>query len=466
MHTLFYKNMLCLSGLVILTACASTAKIRLSEYQKPEIQAHEQYRYAGLNWQETQSINVSRENWWHIYEDPQLNQLILQLNQENLNLKQAEARFRYAHALLEQQRAVKQPMIVGSASMKREGGKSISSGGRFDSDLQVSWMPDVWGRIAKAIEGQQAHVDAAKIDLQAVRLNQQLLAMQAYWQIRTIDAQLDIFQQTELSYTRSLQILKNQYASGMVARADVIQAETQLKQVHIQHIEKQRERQLQENILAVLQGKSVAEFQLNKQHQRMQAPIIPTQIPSRLLLQRPDVLYAERELAASHAQLGLAQTAWLPDLSIGLNTAINGQTFSQLLQAPQYLWSAGGKASAIFIDGGKRKAEIAAAQADYDEKTLAYKQAILNGWKEVEDALLQAASFNQQKNEQKQLLQLALENERVVNRRYHSGLVSYLEVTSAQNIRLQAEQNELTLIKMQFDNTAQLIAAMGGNILD
>ncbi len=317
------------------------------------------------------------------------------------------------------------------------------------------------GQSGKAVEGQQANLEASQADLAAVKLNQQLLAAQSYWNIRLLDLQLDVLRQTRQSYARSVQILKNQYQAGMIARADVIQAETQLKQVEIQQIERQRERNLQENILAVLLGKTVVQFQLGKQTAQFNVPTIPVQIPSHLLIQRPDVIRAERELAATHAQLGLAQTAWLPDLSIGLNGSLNNNIFSQLFQSPNYLWSIGLNTAATVFDGGKRKAGIDQAQANYDEKLAAYKQTVLTGWKEVEDGLMQSASLKHQASEQAQLLNLAHENERVVTQRYNSGLVSYLEVVTAQNLRLQAEQDRLELQQRQMINSMQLIAALG-----
>ena len=347
---------------------------------------------------------------------------------------------------------------------KRNGAKHTSPNSQFSTGVQASWIPDVWGRVAKAIKGQQANLEAVQADLAAVKLNQQLLATEAYWNIRVLDAQLDVLQQTQKSYVRSVQILKNQYTAGMIARADVIQAETQLKQVQIQQIEMQRERNLQENVLAVLQGKSVVQFQLVKRQQGLSIPTVPAQLPSRLLMQRPDVIRAERELASTHAQLGLAQTAWLPDINIGLNASLNSQVLGQLFQAPAYLWSTGLEAASVIFDGGKRQTEIAQAQASYDEKLAAYKQAVLTGWKEVDDALMQTSSLKQQQLEQAQLLQLTKENEQVVMRRYNAGLVSYLEVVTAQNLRLQAEQSTLELQQMQLKNTAQLMTALGGNI--
>lgn len=445
--------------------CGSNTVVRPPVYQQPVMQVDKQYKYASLNWVETQNLKINPSEWWKIYQDAQLDQLIEQLNRENLTLKQAEARYRNANALLNVQRAARLPTLGVEAEANRNGNKNSASNhqssSQFSTGLQVSWVPDLWGRVAKAIEGQQAHVDASLADLEAVKLNQQLLAAQSYWNIRLLDLQLDVLKLTQQSYERSVRILNNQYQAGMIARADVIQAETQFKQVEIQRIEQQRERDLQENILAVLLGQTITNFQLTKQSYQFNVPKIPLEIPSRLLVQRPDVIRAERELATTHAQLGLAQTAWLPDVSIGLDGSLNSNVFSQLFQSPHYLWSMGLSTVATVFDGGKRKAEIDQAQANYEEKLAAYKQTVLTGWKEVEDSLMQSSSLQQQANEQTQLFHLASENERVVTHRYNSGLVSYLEVVTAQNLRLQAEQERLELKQRQMINSMQLIAALG-----
>ena len=157
-----------------------------------------------------------------------------QLNQENLSLKQAEARYQQANALLEQQRANRLPSLKLNGSAQRSGTKDSTPNNQFTTGVQVSWIPDLWGRVAKAIEGQQANLEASQADLAAIKLNQQLLGTESYWNIRILDAQLDVLRQTQHSYQRSVKILNNQYVAGMIARADVIQAETQLKQVQIQ----------------------------------------------------------------------------------------------------------------------------------------------------------------------------------------------------------------------------------------
>ncbi|MBJ9985243.1 efflux transporter outer membrane subunit [Acinetobacter sp. S40] len=461
MISVLSKHIIIFGGALLLIGCGSNTVTRPPVYHQPLIQADIHYKYADLDWVQTQNLVINRSQWWQLYHDAQLNSLIEQLDAENLTLKQAEARYRSANALLDVQRAARLPTLSIESGANRNGSKNSEVNNQFSAAIQASWVPDLWGRVAKSIEAQQANLDASQADLAAVKLNQQLLAAQSYWNIRLLDLQLDVLKQTEQSYGRSVQILNNQYQAGMIARADVIQAETQLKQVEIQRIERQRERNLQENILAVLLGQTVAKFQLAKQPYQFHVPRIPLEIPSRLLVQRPDVIRSERELATMHAQLGLAQTAWLPDVSIGLNASANSNLFSQLFQSPNYLWSMGLSTVATVFEGGKRKAEIDQAQANYDEKLAAYKHAVLTGWKEVEDSLLQSTSLSQQAIQQVQLLNLASENERVVTQRYNSGLVSYLEVVTAQNLRLQAEQERLELQQRQLMNSMQLIAALG-----
>ena len=444
-----------------LTACQSTT-YKPASYQEPEIQSPAQYKYAGIAWIETSQISTKPQQWWEIYHDPTLSTLIQQLDQDNLSIQQAQAKYRHVMALLDGQRANALPSISMGGNTNQTENKNAGKSRQFGANVSVSWIPDLWGRVAKAVEGQQANFQSSAADLAAIQLSQQLLAAEAYWSIRLFDAKLDVLNQTQQSDQRSVRILQQQYRAGMIARADVIQAETQLKQVGLQLLELQRSRDLQENVLAVLVGRNVADFNLNKNRYQFNTPKIPTQIPSRLLAQRPDVIRSERELAMTHAQLGLAQTAWLPDLTISLDSSANSQVFHTLLQSPNTAWSMGAKFLGTLFDGGKRQADIQQAQANYDEKLAAYKQSVLTGWKEVEDGLLQAGNFQQQIAAQQQLLELSIENERVAKQRYHAGLVSYLEVATAKNLRLSAEERLLELQQLDLKNSAQLVAAFGG----
>ena len=461
MQSSFFKSTILFSSIILLTACHHSAVIKPPEYKKPMIESPDHYKYASIPWVKSSENHVTKQLWWQIYQDENLNQLMQQLDRDNFTLKQAEARYQYAIALLDGQKAKRAPSVSLSGSIKQTKKKSSQSERDFSSGIAVSWIPDLWGRVAKSIEGQHANVQASEADLAAIRLNQQLLAADAYWMIRLLDLKLAIVEQAETSYRRSVQILQYQYKAGFIARADFIQAETQLKQVSIQSLELKRERALQENILAVLLGQSISDFQLVKTQYQFNIPNIPNQIPSRILNQRPDVIRTERELAVIHAQLGLAQTAWLPDVSIGLDASLNGQTFNTLLQSPQYLWSVGLNTVGTIFDGGLRQSEIAKSQANYDEKLAAYKQSILISWKEVEDALLKSHSFKEQLTEQQQLSDLAVENERVVMNRYKAGIISYLEVVTAQNLRLEADQAYVELQQLQMQNTMQLVAALG-----
>ena len=171
MQSLIYKNVISLSCMLILTACSSNAVRHPPEYKIPIVQVDDQYKYTDLNWIQTSVIKASAEQWWNTYQDPVLSQLMEQLNQENLSLKQAEARYQQAQALLDIQRANRLPNITVNGSINRNGAKNISTSGQFGLALQASWVPDVWGRVAKAIEGQQANLEANQADLDAVKLN-------------------------------------------------------------------------------------------------------------------------------------------------------------------------------------------------------------------------------------------------------------------------------------------------------
>lgn len=448
---------------MFMSGCQSTHVVKPVTYQTPDIQSADRYKYSDLNWIAIPKNQTNQQEWWKVYNDPVLSEILQQLNLNNLTLQQAEARYRYAMALVNEQKNNRRPTINLKAEANRSASKEERIHNQLSTGINVSWAPDLWGRVAKALEGQQANLKASQADLAAIQLNQQLLASDAYLMIRLLDLKLDMLRETQKSDQRSVQILQHQNKAGMIARADVIQAETQLKQIEIELNITQRERALQENILAVLLGKTITSFQLQKVVYTYYVPKIPMQIPSRILSQRPDVIRAERELAAIHAQLGLAETAWLPDINIDIDTALNSQALSSLLQSPHYLWSMGLKMTSSLFDGGKRQVDIEKAKANYEEKIAAYKQTVLTGWKEVEDALLQSVSLNQQTVQQQQLLNLTTENERVAIQRYQAGMVTYLEVVIAQNVRLQANQVLLEAQNQEVKNSMQLIAALGTN---
>lgn len=461
MHMKLRILSLSLMAIPLLSACQSDRVFKAADYQQPVLSHPLQYQYAGLNWVETSNLSAATADWWQVYQDPTLAALMQRLGKDNLSLQQAEARYRQAMSLVQQQQATGKPNLDAQGGVSRQGAKHSDDNNNYNAGLKASWVLDVWGRVALSVQAAQANAQASAADLAAIQLNQQLLAAEAYWQIRGFEQRLNLLVQTQASYQRAFEILQDQFRAGMIARADVIQAETQLKKVGIDLLVLQRERALAENILAVLLGQPVSEFKLPTQKLSLNPPAIPIQVPSRLLGQRPDVIQTERELVASHAELGLAQTAWLPDINIGLDASANSRVLSTLLQSPQYLWSVGLQAAGTIFDGGKRKAQIVQAQARYDERLAIYKHKVLTGWKEVEDALLQSESFRNELQQQQQLLDLAKENERVVQQRYQAGMISYLEVVVAQNLRLAAAQSIVQLQQKQMQNSAQLIAALG-----
>ncbi len=303
---------------------------------------------------------------------------------------------------------------------------------------------------------------ASRADLAAVQLSMQTLAAQSYFKLRAMDQQLDLLAQTYETYNKSWQLINNQYQAGLIARADLIQAETQRQSVVVEQTRLKRERALQENAIAVLTGKISSNFELKPDLSARAVPAIPSQIPSLLLAQRPDIVKAERDLAATHTRLGLAQTAWLPDFNLSAEAALNGNKLVDILAAPERMWSLGLAFAANIFDRGSRQAKIYQAEAVYDQQVAVYRQAVLSGIKEVEDALIGLQSLQQETIQQKKLVELAEQNERVVNNRYQAGLVNYLELATAQNLTLNARRDQLNTNAAQLENSVQLIAAIGG----
>lgn len=454
---------------VNLTACTPMV-IKPADYQAPALVLPGQYKYENsqqVDWQKIPKTPTRHEQhmgcWWLIFEDAELDRLLQQVAQSNQSIAQAQARYRQAQALVQQAQSQGKPSLGAAINASSSNNSQQDTNRQLSAAINASWMPDLWGRMGKLVEAERAGVAASEADLAAIRLNQQVLAAQAYFNIRVIDRQIELLNRTLTTYQKSLSLINNQYQAGLIALADAIQAETQLQSVNVQLTVLQRERALQENVLAVLVGQFVAEFGLPKNNLALTLPEAPIAIPSVLLNQRPDVISAERSLAATHLRWGLAQTAWLPNFNLTANTALNSNKLAEILRTPDRVWSLGASMAATMLDGGLRQSQIAQAQAQYEQQWAVYQQAVLTGWQEVESSLVNSKTLAQQARQQQILVALAQENERVVNNRYQAGLVNYLEVATAQNLTLNSERDALTITAQRLNSTIALIAALGGN---
>jgi NodT family efflux transporter outer membrane factor (OMF) lipoprotein len=458
---------LTLCGLM-LSACAIGP-----DYQRPELSAPAQYKEAQGWRQANPSDSLARGAWWELYGDQQLNGLIEKLNSANQTVAQSEAQYRQAQALVRSARGSFFPTVDLSAGKTRSSQgtgssssslTSSSSGIRntYNTQLGVSWEADVWGKLRRGLEANEASAEASFADLAAMRLSQQSELVQSYLQLRVMDQQKRLLEATVEAYQRSLTMTENQYRAGVSGKDAVAQAQTQLKSTQADLIDLIWQRAQLENAIAVLTGVPPAEFSLAETQDIPALPQIPLSLPSQLLERRPDIASAERSVIAANANIGVAEAAYFPDLTLSLSGGYSSSTFANWISLPNRFWSVGPQLAMTLFDGGQRSAEVERTEAVYDQTVAQYRQTVLDGFREVEDFLVQLKVLEDEAAVRQQALESARESLRLTQNQYRAGLIAYLDVVVVQATALSNERSVLTLLQSRLITSVQLIAALGG----
>ena len=448
--------------LAFLTACAVGP-----DYVRPDVETPATFKeLEGWKQAEPRDLNA-RGEWWSIYNDPTLNELTEQVSLSNQNLIEAEARFRQAQALVRSTRSEFFPTISGDVSETRSRSSSSSSSSRGQTtnrslSLNANWELDVWGRIRRAVEADEASAQASAADLEAARLSIQAELAQNYFRIRALDTQKQLFDQTVTAFERSLQLTKNRYAAGVVARVDIVQAETQLKNAMAQALDIRLDRAQTEHAIALLVGKPASTFSLAPASLSAIPPVVPAGVPSALLERRPDIAGAERRVAAANAEIGVAKAAYFPQLTLSATGGFQSSSVANWLTWPNRFWSVGPALAATLFDGGRRRAQTDQAIASYDATVAAYRQTVLTGFKEVEDNLAALRILEEESQVQAEALQAARQSVELVTNQYKAGTVSYLNVITAQAIALSGERTAVDLLNRRLAASVLLIRALGG----
>jgi NodT family efflux transporter outer membrane factor (OMF) lipoprotein len=451
---------------LLLSACAVGP-----DYKRPELDIGAQYKegaaeFAG--WKPAQPKDAAeRSQWWRLYGDTALNTLMDQLNIANQDIAQAEANYRQAQTLVSGSRAGFFPTLGTDAGVTRSGSgaKSSDSGvsNQYSLSANAGWELDVWGRVRRGVEATQASAQASAADLAGARLSAQATLAQTYFQLRIQDEQIRLLNATLLTYERSLQLIQNRYDAGVTGKADVVVARTQLENARVQVLDAQWQRAQYEHALAVLTGQAPLQFALAPAPEFLQEPpMIPAGLPSQLLERRPDVAASERRVAQANAEIGVAQAAWFPDLTLSANGGFRNGQFSQWLTAPAQYWSLGPALALTVFDGGARQAQLDKARAGYDAQVASYRQTVLVALREVEDYLIQLRIQEQEQVVQSRALESARESLQLTLNQYKEGMVDYLSVAGLEAVALSSERNTLNLIGTRLTTSVQLIAALGG----
>ena len=458
-------------GTTLLASCAVGP-----DYERPETPMPAQYKAAIAQdnaWKvATPQDAAPRGDWWMVYGDPQLDALVQQLNAANQDVAAAEARYRQAQAAASAAHAAYFPVLGANASKTRRGVESTSTtgntintrgvGNEYTASLDASWEIDLWGRIRREAEAGAADLQASAADLGAARLSAQAQLAQNYFLLRIADAEQELLDRTVEDYRKSLQLTNNQYAAGVAGRAEVMQAETQLKSTQAQAVDNQVQRAQLENAIAILLGKAPADVALAIAPAPATLPAIPAAVPSQLLERRPDIAAAERRVAAANADIGVAQAAYVPTLSLSASGGYQSSSFADWLTAPNRFWSVGPSLAQTLFDGGLRSANKQRAVAVYDETVAAYRQTVLAGMQEVEDNLVALDLLQKELQYQEDAVRAARAALDLVNNQYKAGTVGYLNVITAETTALANERNLLQVRGRQFTASVLLIKALGG----
>lgn len=438
------------------------------DYQRPELEISDHYRQV-QGWKPAAPADtLERGAWWALYDDWELNALAERLNVSNQNLAAAEARYRQARALVRGARAAFYPTVSAGVEAGRASGSGSQqglSGGRresFDASLGLSWQLDLWGRLRRTLEAERAGAQASQADLAAVRLSLQAELVQNYLQLRVLDEQRRLLDATLEAYQRSLRLTENQYRAGIVPKSDVTQALTQLKSTQAQAVDLEWQRAQLEHAIAVLIGLVPAEFSISVRNELPKLPEVPPSVPSLLLERRPDVASAERGVMAANAGIGVAKTAWFPDLSLSAVGGYRSGSFADWISLPNRYWSLGPALALQLFDGGARRAELERAEAAYDQTVAQYRQTVLEAFREVEDALVELSVLEREQRLQEEAVDAARESLRLVENQYRAGTVDFNSVVSVQAAALNNERASLTLLGNRLRASVQLIAALGG----
>jgi NodT family efflux transporter outer membrane factor (OMF) lipoprotein len=459
-----------LAALLMLTGCMVGP-----DYRKPDVTTPAAYKEA-KDWKPAEPKDEApRGNWWEIYGDADLNTLVAQVEISNQNILAAAASYRQAQALLGVAQASYFPTVTAGLAGTRAQGTSPSTTGATTvvpgspirnlvrPALNASWEPDIWGQIGRNVEASKASAQAGSADLGNALLSAQATLVQAYLQLRVNDAEKQLLEQTSVAYGRSLEITKNQYEAGIAGRVDVAQAETQLKTTQAQAIDLGVQRAQLEHAIAVLIGRAPADFQIKPTNVLPALPPVPAALPSALLERRPDIAAAERRMAATNAEIGVAQAAFFPALTLSGTYGYQNSSLSQLLTAPNRFWSLGPSLAMTLFNGGALSAQKQAAVATYDNSVAIYRQTVLAAFQEVEDNLAALRQLADEASAQQAAEQSAAEALALTENQYQAGTVSYLNVVTAQTTALGAKKSDIDIAGRRLVANAVLVKALGGN---
>jgi NodT family efflux transporter outer membrane factor (OMF) lipoprotein len=427
----------------------------------------------GVGWKQAQPGDERiRGNWWELYGDPQLNTLEDRVAVSNQTLKAALAQYTQATAAVQQYRSQYFPTLSAGPAYSRtrvsnNRALGIPTTANPYNDItvtgQATWEPDLWGNIRRSVQQARVNAQASAADLANVELSLRAELAMDYFEMRGLDTQKKLLDDTIQQYQQYLNLTLARFHGGLSTDADVAQAQTQLDQTKAQDIDVEVARAQYEHAIATLTGQPAATFSLAPAPLTLALPALPVGVPSDLLERRPDVAAAERRAAAANEQIGIAISAYYPQVSLTGAGGFESSRPGNLFQGPSSLWSLGASATELLFDAGRRHSLTAQARAAYDAEVANYRQTVLQSFQDVEDQLAALSILNREAGVQQRTVADAQHSLQIITNQYKGGLTIYLQVITAQTIELTNQRTAADITTRQFAASVQLVKALGGS---
>jgi NodT family efflux transporter outer membrane factor (OMF) lipoprotein len=449
------------------------------DYQRPDAPAPVAFKELA-GWKISQPADtVDKGTWWSVYHDRELDRLERMVEVSNQTVKQFEAQYQNAVALVAEARAGLFPTVALSPGVTRNGSGGVngrvsslssgsSTGGSGRSGTQyslsgtVTWDLDVWGRIRRQVESDVAAAQVSAADLANAKLSAQATLATDYFDLRAEDSLAQLLTDTVAAYRRALRITENQYRAGTSSSIDYVTALALLQSTEAQLVAVGVQRQQFEHAIAVLTGHPPADLTIAPAPLASQVPVLPPGLPSALLERRPDVAAAERAMQQENALIGVQVAAYYPDISLSALGEYAGFPLAQLFNLSNQFWSLGATGTETLFNGGLRPASVAAARATYDASVASYRQTVLTAFQQVEDALSNLRILQQQAKAEAIAVSSSQRAVDATLNAYRAGTVAYTSVITEQTQLLSNQQTALSVQQSRLVASVALIEALGG----
>jgi NodT family efflux transporter outer membrane factor (OMF) lipoprotein len=450
----------------LLVACSLTPPLKT-----PEVPTAQAYKEIGTWTQARPADQLPRDSWWRLYGSPELDELEQRLVAGNPSLAAALANYAAAKALSDQARAGLFPLLTANAGVSRSHGSEHApligptTPRYYDDNIvggSVSYELDLWGQIRNEVVAGKANAAASAADLENARLSLIAQLVDDYVQLRSLDREAAILDDTVKAYARALALTKQRHDAGISAGLDVAQADTQLDAARSQAAQSLAQRALMEHAIAALIGVSASSFSITPALVDITLPQIPSGLPATLLQRRPDIASAQRLMIAANANIGVARAAYFPSLTLGAQGGYESNTFTNLLSAPSAYWAIGPNVLLSVFDGGLRRAKVAQARAQFNSSVANYRSTVIAAFQQVEDSLATLNHDDDAAREEKAAVDAAQRTLKLSMALYVQGAADYLTVVTSQTALLTAQLQALDLDTLQLRSSVDLIRALGG----